>query len=258
MCGSEQRIQQRTHACKWNSCHPALTECQGLCRSNQVQGALDNEILLQESATPTQCPGCQCLRPHAIGTTLSCASPATAYIWREVARKHTGTSTVWQEACILQTPRAGSPHTPKGPHHTLWEGRASQRGWDGLFPLQSKALKRRSGAVRSRVAKGTHMFLTPTQFLTLMSLNKAGLESYLQGELQIAWLGLHIWGSFVIWAVCPLTTRARPLSSLHLSLCQLSRQTAMIKVHYAQGVPPNPLPDSIHPSTADSLFSVPV
>lgn len=46
--------------------------------------------------------------------------------------------------------------------------------------------------------------------------------------------------------MCPPATRARPLSSLHLSLCQLTIHTPGMKVHCAQGVSPSPLPGSSH------------
>lgn len=46
--------------------------------------------------------------------------------------------------------------------------------------------------------------------------------------------------------MCPLTTRARPLSSLHLSLCQLTIRIARDESTLCPGVPPSPRPGQHH------------
>ena len=84
-------------------------------------------------------------------------------------------------------------------------------------------LQRCPGSIQG---EDTQMSLTPTRFLTLTSLEESSPESRLQREDQVIWQGPSLGGGFVIRAACPLTTRARPLSSLHLSPCQLTTQTA--------------------------------
>ena len=86
------------------------------------------------------------------------------------------------------------------------------------------------------------MLLIPTQFLPVQALNPVCTEKI----LRVIWPGPNLGGGFVIQAVCPPATKARPLSSLHLSLCQLTIHTPGMKVHCAQGVSPSPLPGSSH------------
>lgn len=68
---------------------------------------------------------------QAIETTLTCACPSNClYLVRSGRQAHRNQHS-WQEAYILQTPRAGSPLTPKGPppHPVRRKGQPEGMGW---------------------------------------------------------------------------------------------------------------------------------
>lgn len=137
-CTLRREPSRKTHARKRKSCQGDLTKCQGLCRSDQVHGALQKAALWlwpwteqchPDSVHRLQVPGATGNRNNA-----KLCLPQQLPISGESGRQATRIEQFGRKPAFCK-PQGQEVHThQRVPHHTLGEGRASQRGWNRLFP----------------------------------------------------------------------------------------------------------------------------
>lgn len=134
--------QQKTHAHMRKPCQGNLTKCQGPCRSDQVQGALQKAALWLWPWTE-QCHPNSVHRLPVPGATgnrnnAELCLPQQLPISGEKWPASTQERAQFGRKPAFCKPQGQEVHThQRVPHHTLGEGRASQRGGNRLLPSLS-------------------------------------------------------------------------------------------------------------------------